>query len=309
MRLSKEAWLILLGVDIGGTKTSVCVGRKDGTVIAKEKFPTQGGAPQVIRKIEEAGLNLLAGKKPEAIGISCGNPLDASRGLILSPPHLPGWDKVPVVRLLRSFFDTPAFLMCDANAGALAEWKWGAGRGARNMIFLTFGTGFGAGLILDGRLYEGTNGYAGEIGHVRLEEDGPECYGKRGCVESFCSGAGIALLAREKYGMETSTKDICLAAEKGDPAALEIIRISAEHLGRTLAILVDLFNPEVIVLGSIYVRAGALFRKTMERVLEKEALPGPLGACSVRAAALDEKIGDMAALAIALDGLEKRKKA
>ena len=133
----------------------------------------------------------------DGIGVSCGGPLNSETGVILSPPHLPGWDRVPIVEWLTREFQVRARLQNDANAGALAEWRYGSGRGLRNVIFCTFGTGFGAGLVLNGRLYTGTNDMAGEVGHVRLRSDGPVGYGKRGSVDGCCSGSGIAQLARQ----------------------------------------------------------------------------------------------------------------
>ncbi len=133
-----------------------------------------------------------------AVGRRCGGPLDSTQGLILSPPNLPGWDRVDVVTPFRERFGVPTSLQNDANACAVAEWQWGAGRGVRSMVFLTFGTGMGAGLILDGRLYAGASDMAGEVGHIRLAEDGPLGYGKRGSFEGFCSGSGIARLAQSR---------------------------------------------------------------------------------------------------------------
>src|SRR5665213_1107495 len=156
----------VFGVDIGGTKTSISrlTERKEVDEVAR--FPTSGYEETIKRIVRE-----IDARKPRAnslIGISCGGPLDTKRGLILSPPNLKGWDKVPICALLAARFGKNVFIMNDANACALAEWKFGAGIGCDNMVFLTSGTGMGAGLILNGRLYEGTSGDAGEIGHVRL---------------------------------------------------------------------------------------------------------------------------------------------
>ena len=181
------------GIDIGGTKCALVSGDDAGNVLFRREIRTRecAGWREVLGALFEA----LPEQRPEAVGISCGGPLDAARGLILSPPNLPGWDEVPIVGAVSGRFGVPAFLQNDANACALAEWRFGAGRGARNMVFLTFGTGFGAGLILDGKLYSGTNDMAGEIGHVRCEPDGPVGYGKAGSFEGFCSGGGIEQLS------------------------------------------------------------------------------------------------------------------
>ena len=189
-------------------------------------------------------------------------PLDTRRGVIQAPPNLPLWDEVPICALLSERYGCPAYLQNDANACAIAEWRFGAGRGTRNMVFLTFGTGLGAGLILDGRLYEGANGMAGEAGHLRLAADGPEGYGKRGSFEGFCSGG----------------------------------------------VLIDLFNPERIVIGSIFARAEALFRPGMEAVIAREALAQSAAVCRVVPAQLGDSIGDVAALTIAIEFSQKNGK-
>jgi glucokinase len=203
--------------------------------------------------------------------------------------------------------------MNDANACALAEWKFGAGRGTRHMIFLTSGTGMGGGLILNGELYEGATGDAGEIGHVRLSPDGPMGYGKPGSVEGFCSGGGIARLA-EQYlrmagrgaspwfapGKPLTTKHLAEAARAGEPLALEVMTEAGSRLGDALAILVDLFNPERIVLGGFFPLCRDLLEPAMKRSLEHEALPIPRNACQILPAELGETIGSHGAVAAAL---------
>ncbi len=185
-----------------------------------------------------------------------------------------------MVTPVQERFQAPVALQNDANAGALAEWKWGAGRGCTDFIFLTFGTGMGAGLILNGRLYSGANGMAGEVGHVRLEHDGPIGYGKAGSFEGFCSGGGIALMARAvveqrlaegKPGPsfcptsadlpKVTAETVGIAAQQGDPVALDIYTKVGRQLGRRLAILVDILNPQKIVMGSIYVPASRPARR------------------------------------------------
>ena len=187
----------LLGFDIGGTKCAVCLGNLSGNPMDKIKFPTAVGFNSIWNDLKNNARTLLAKNKVsateiEAIGVSCGGPLDSKLGIIQSPPNLPGWDNIPIVKLLEKEFKAPAFLMNDANACALAEWKFGAGKDTENMIFLTMGTGLGGGLILNGKLYEGASGMAGEIGHIRIREDGPVGFGKMGSFEGFCGGNGIS---------------------------------------------------------------------------------------------------------------------
>ena len=304
-----------IGIDIGGTKCAVVLGN-EREIVRKIKFATtspKDTLAEIFRAVEEMG-------EADAIGISCGGPLDEERGIIMSPPNLVGWDNIPLTDMLTEKFGIPAYLKNDANACALAEWKYGAGKGTKNMIFLTFGTGLGAGIILDGRLYGGTRGMAGEIGHVRLSDRGPVGYGKQGSAEGFCSGGGIAQLGRslalEKLqcgktlpyceslaSLETiDAKTLAEYARKGDEVGIETYRICGEMLGRTLSILVDILDPEAIVIGSIFARAEELIRPSMEEILRKEALEASRRGLRVLPAALGESIGDFAALAVAFEG-------
>ena len=284
------------GLDIGGTKCALVTGTEDCRVLTRHAVATRDF--ERWQDVLEALLAQAPAETPTAVGISCGGPLDSRRGRILSPPNLPGWDDVPIVDWLKTRLGAPVFLQNDANACALAEWRFGAGRGCENMIFLTFGTGFGAGLILNGRLYAGTNDMAGEIGHVRAEKDGPVGYGKRGSFEGFCSGGGIAQLAGGK-----SAREAVELADAGDARMREVLLESARRLGACLALLIDLFNPERIVIGSIYARAERYFRDEALRVVEQEALPRARRACEVLPAQLGDSIGDMAALSVGIDGM------
>ena len=187
----------ILGMDIGGTKSAVLLartGRKktDGIEFLERcAVPTKGSWQEVLGILALRGGEMVKrhGILPDdcVIGISCGGPWDGGRGVILSPPNLPGWDEVPITEYMEQKLGMPARLKNDADACALAEWRYGAGQGCRHMIFLTFGTGLGAGLILNGRLYQGACGMAGEAGHIRLDQDGPVGYGRAGSFEGFCS--------------------------------------------------------------------------------------------------------------------------
>lgn len=304
-----------IGVDIGGTKCAVVLG--DETHIERKiKFATTT-YDETIGKIHRAISEIGEG---DAIGISCGGPLDSKSGVIMSPPNLPGWDDIHITEMFYDKFSIPAYLCNDANACALAEWKYGAGKGLNNLVFLTFGTGFGAGLILDGKLYSGTNGNAGEIGHIRISDYGPVGYGKQGSIEGFCSGNGLAQIGKtlvlEKLQSgkklpycsnltELNNIDAKLLAEfayKGDAVCIEAYRICGHMLGTSIAMLIDLFNPEAVIIGGIFPRAESLLRPHMERVLEAEALPGALSVCRVVPALLKENIGDFGALAVAFEG-------
>lgn len=301
----------LIGIDIGGTKTAVVLSDQKGKILKKESFATQN-SQQSIQKI----INIIDSIAPQnkfVVGISCGGPLDATKGVIQSPPNLPGWDNIPIVEIISNESKAKTYLMNDANAGALAEWYFGSAKGYKNIVFCTFGTGMGGGFILDGKLYEGTTGDAGEIGHIRMNHTGPIGYGKYGSFEGFCSGGGIAQIG-QKYARELdgnvafnkgnilaiTTKDIAESANHGDPIALKVFEESAEYLGKGLALIIDLINPEIIVLGSLYIRCENLFKKKLLSVLEEECLSRSLKACKIVPAGLQENIGDMAAIAVAL---------
>ncbi len=313
---------LLAGIDIGGTKCAVSLGQIDGagiTILDKHRIPTPSSPDATLSALVELLREMLTphSQPLQAIGISCGGPLDSQRGLVLSPPNLPGWDEVPVVDYFQQAFGVPTALQNDANAGALAEWLWGAGQGTRNMIFLTFGTGMGAGLILNGQLYSGTNDMAGEVGHIRLADDGPLGYGKAGSFEGFASGGGIARLAmsRAKAALEAghppgfcpsedylpliTTETVAICANEGDPLALEIFETVGRRLGQGLALLIDILNPERIVLGSIYLRQRHLLEAPMQAVLKAETLSYAREVCDIVPAGLGELVGDYAALAVA----------
>lgn len=314
-----------IGIDIGGTKCAVLLAEVDNgiRILKKLRFPTevdksfahtyQNICDAITRLIKESGDEPIT-----AIGISCGGPLDSKSGIILGPPNLPGWEHVPIKEMLEKRFQTPVYLQNDANACALVEWKMGAGRGTDNMVFLTMGTGMGAGIIAEGRLLRGFSDMGGEAGHIRLTENGPEGYGKAGSFEGYVSGGGIKRQA-ETYSKQLIAEghtpawitdgrtpdDVdaaCMAeyARSGNAQALEFFRNVGKMLGRGIAYLVDLLNPERVVIGSIFVRCEDLLREPMEEELKKEALSVSLKGVSVVPAATGEQIGDYASIMTAL---------
>jgi len=326
---------VLAGIDIGGTKTAVSLwselaeqGRDSIPVpLCRTEFatlPEQGprqAIERIVATIRESLANFGPGRdpaaRPSAIGVSCGGPLDAAAGVIQAPPNLWTWVDVPINALLEKEFGEPCRLENDANAGAVAEHRYGAGRGTRNMVFLTMGTGLGAGIIADGRLYRGACGAAGEIGHVRLTRTGPVGYRKAGSVEGWASGGGLGQVAAkaaemarnrgrktllseplERNGAVTA-RDVGEAARAGDALARKLIRATGRRLGEALAILVDILNPERIVIGGLAMRLGDDLLDPARAVLAREALSASAAICQVVPAALNEQIGDLAALSIA----------
>lgn len=300
----------LIGVDIGGTKCAL--GIPDGPDRVREvvRFATTS-----VHETLERFYTEIAKLKPTSdtiFGVSCGGPLDAKRGLILSPPNLPGWDRIAICEEITKRFGGRAHLMNDANACALAEWQFGAGRGCQSMMFLTMGTGMGAGIILDGRMYEGVTGNAGEVGHLRLAPNGPVGFGKAGSFEGFCSGGGIAQIARQRVGehagdsalkriplAKLTARDVGQAAAQGDALALAIWREVGEKLGEAISLFIDLLNPERVVIGSIYQRCEKFLAPAMNAVIAREALPDSARDCRIVPAELGDEIGVCAAVAIA----------
>ncbi len=316
---------VLIGVDIGGTKTAIVVSLDPPAVIDRIEFLTrpERGAQPALRLIQKGIDDLLSKHRlrhtaMEAIGVSCGGPLDRIRGVIQAPPNLSTWVDIPIKAILEEEFKTECHVENDANAGTVAEHRFGAGQGCQNMVFLTMGTGFGAGIITDGRLYRGANDMAGEIGHVRLTRSGPIGYYKAGSVEGWVSGggiaqvAGLAVAAARKRGERTvlaehlereeriTARDVGLAAQKGDAVGVRIIRSTGKRLGQVLAMLVDILNPERIVIGGLAMRLGDMLLGPARKVIQREALSPSATICQVVPAALDERIGDVAALCVAI---------
>ena len=319
----------IIGLDIGGTKCAVLLAQVDSIIQIMERisFPTRTelGFQQALDQLFDNVRQLmdkygLQAKDVEAIGVSCGGPLDSKAGVILCPPNLPGWENVPITQMLRNAFGIPAYLQNDAKACALVEWKLGAGRGTRNMVFLTMGTGMGSGIIAEGQLLCGACDMGGEVGHIRIEDDGPIGFGKYGSFEGFTSGGGIARLGRQralaaleagkpfafarnrKSIEKLTTQDLAGFAKAGDADAIAIFDTAGEKLGKGIAYLVDILNPEVIVIGSIFVRCEGLLRSKMEAVLERECISFSRKACRVVPAETGEQIGDLASVMVALHG-------
>ena len=314
----KAKTMFYLGVDIGGTKCAVSVGKvldADIKILSRYEVPTTKNPYETLGLLSEKVREYLNSYLIKRAGISCGGPLDSRQGIILCPPNLRGWENFPIVEYIEKEYGLKAKLENDANACALAEWRFGAGIGTKNMVFLTFGTGLGAGLILDGRLYAGTNGNAGELGHIHLERNGPIGFGKAGSFEGFCSGGGITRLAVqmakrckktpkcivEMGGYDSvTTKKLSQYAFAGDRFAKRVFEKSGRMLGKGLSIVIDLLNPEKIVLGGVFMRSGELLIPSMRKEIARESLWCNREVCEIVPAQLNENIGDIAAVAVAL---------
>jgi len=298
---------LILGFDVGGTKTAVVVGTSEGVIVDRGAVAMVPGASfdaswESIAAI--ADRLIAAHGSPGAIGISVGGPVDTRRGIVMSPPNLPTWDDVPLRDVCAARYRVPTFLEHDARAGAVAEWLFGAGRGVSSLVFLTFATGLGAGVILDGRVLRGAHDAAGEVGHWRMTRRGPRGYGKVGSWEALSSGSGLPKLAQYRHPTRTwppelSAKVVVDLARGGDPDALDTIEAASRWLGRGIALLIDLLDPEMVILGSLAVRAGDLFLPTVIATVDRETAERTR-ACRIVPAGLGESIGDVAAISVAI---------
>lgn len=301
----------VLGIDVGGTKTAVVEGTHRGEILQKRTVPTEGRLPfaaklpQLKALLDETiAVAERAGRRATAISLALPGPLRIEEGILLDPPNLPGWHGARIKARLAELY--PALPVCaehDGNAGALAEFHFGAGRerrDLRHLIFLTCGTGMGAGIISNGQILRGASDAAGEVGHLRLAYDGPTLFGKAGSFEGFASGAGMVQLAARmcprRWTPDTPIREVVNAMLADDPEALRVAAEAGTWLGRGMALLVDTLNPQMLVLGSLAVVLGERLLVPARRALAAEALPQALSACEIMPAALGTQIGDVAAL-------------
>ncbi|HZS23551.1 MAG TPA: ROK family protein [Gaiellaceae bacterium] len=311
----------VLALDIGGTKVAAGVVGPDGTSHSFLVAPsgTERGPDAVLDDLFKLGRRSVAESdvpwtEVTAVGIGCGGPLDAARGVLLAPPHLPGFRDVPVASLAESAFERPALLENDGTAAAAAEHRFGAGVGARNMVYLTISTGVGGGAVIDGQLYRGAAGNGGEFGHVTVDWHGRTCRGcgRRGCLEAFVSGTSICERAAE--GMEPSSSlaaleaptaaHVVAAAEAGDAYARRVWDETIEALACGLTSIVNLFEPELVVLGGGVTRAGAALLDPVRTAVRAQAMAPAGRTVEIVPAALGDRVGVVGAAAIVYDAQE-----
>ena len=255
----------VLALDIGGTKLAAAVVDAAGQArsFLVERSRTELGADAVLADLFRLGRSAVSAAgvpwdEIGAVGIGCGGPLDARRGVLLAPPHLTGWHDIPVRALAEQAFERPATLENDATAAAAAEHRYGAGVGTRNMVYLTISTGVGGGVVIEGRLYRGAAGNGGELGHVTVDRHGRVCRGcgRRGCLEAYASGTSIAERAAEAGIDGATAEDVAAAARAGEPVASAVWEETIEALACGLTSIVNLFEPELVVLGGGVTRSG-----------------------------------------------------
>ena len=317
----------IVGIDIGGTKLATVVADSTGHILGKVRKPTlaEKGPEYALGLLfdmvrETISLAGLEQTSISAIGVSCGGPLDTKTGIVYSPPNLPGWDALPLKAKLESEFQVPVTIENDANASALAEYRFGGGRGYNAVLYMTMSTGIGGGIVLDGQIYHGANDSAGEVGHQILLPDGPLCgCGKRGCLEALCSGPAIARRAQATIRKQladvkaSSTTMLTLtdgriedvksehvleAARTGDALALELISETAYYMGWGIANLVNVLNPDIVLLGTIAIAAGDLLLDPIREMVSKFAMTRSAAAVEIKSAQLGDTLGDLAAVAL-----------
>jgi glucokinase len=301
-----------IGVDLGGTRLRVAVANARGDVRTVVRVDTQAerGPDDVIdrivqtidRALDSAGVRRQA---ITAIGIGMPGPLNGAKGVVISPVNLPGWKNVPLARILAERTGIRTFLEHDANLAAFGEWRRGAGKGARHMVYVTVSTGIGAGLIIHGQLYSGAGGTAGEIGHTVVQPGGPLCRcGNFGCLEAVASGTALARMAKEAVmgPMATSlralsgpgrptARDVTEAARQGDAVARELLARAGTFLGISLGTVVNLLNPELIVLGGSVMKAGPLIRVPMRTSLVASSWQAARHGLRIVSPALGQDVG------------------
>lgn len=315
----------VLGIDLGGTKVEIACVRMDGGVLAHKRIPTQPedgpqkGLERILEIIEEILVQAsVSAKDMTAIGLSVPGPLDPVAGVFFNLPNLPGWQGYPIRGKLEEHFSVPVYMDNDANATALAEWKFGAGRGFEHMIYLTMSTGIGGGLILDGKLCRGKNFNAGEVGHQVILPDGPPCgCGLLGHLEALCSGSGIARRLREIFGrsnsvmwdmaggdrQKLSAEILTQAVRQGDALAQRFFQETLEYLATGLSNLVFILNPEAIVLGTMVAKNPDLFLKPLNRMVREQVWDVFTPDLKILPAELVDQVGVYAPLAVILDAM------
>ena len=301
-----------LAVDVGGTQIRVALFSENSIEPLEQiKIKTQGdGMTPIDRLIGQIEAFWPADGQVNSIAIAAPGYLEPKRGIVVSAPNIPGWKDLHLSEILNDKFHVPVYLGNDANLAALGEWKYGAGQGHSNLLYLTISTGIGGGIILENQLINGANGLAGELGHVISVPEGPMCScGKRGHLEAVSSGTAIARFVKEKLQAGTSSvfsaedspsaKDIAGAARNGDKLSNEAYESAGFYLGRTIADFLHILNPSILILGGGVSLSGELLFKPMKSSLEKHVIsPEYIRNLTIVPAALGDDAGLLGALAL-----------
>ncbi len=311
----------VVGVDIGATHVVVVVTDLCGHVLAETEAPsdvargTEITLSQVYAQVEatlrQANCDL---REVKAVGVGVPGPVIAAQGAVSSPPIMPGWDGFPIRQRLEEHWRKPITLDNDADLGALGEWTFGAGRGEACLVYIKIGTGIGCGILLDGQIYHGVLGTAGEIGHVTISEDGPPCTcGNYGCLEAMAGGRAIAqraqlavkagqrtLLAERQLSGEITARDVAEAAQAGDVVSQQLLSDAGRHIGSALASLINLLNPGLILIGGGVAEAGGFLLDPVREAVNQRSLRASLQATRIQVAALGRQATSLGAVSLAL---------
>jgi glucokinase len=319
---------LILGVDLGGTKILTAVTNSQGKILSRDHSitPASKGHEAVIESILDSSHRVLeqanvAISELTAVGIGAPGLVNPETGIIFTSPNLPRWQDVPLRDIVQERLGKKTFVINDANAAALGEFYFGAARGARNFIYITLSTGIGGGIIIDGKIYSGAIGAAGEVGHMTIDDDGPICNcGNRGCWEMLASGTALAREARQqiKEGVRTSILEyaegdvekvtaqvVHSAAEQGDSLAKELIARTGYYVGVGLANLINIFNPELIVIGGGLSNIGDMLLEPAFKVAGERAYKEAFQAVRFASAELGRNSGVLGAAAFALQEMRK----
>ncbi|WP_281974517.1 ROK family protein [Halobacillus litoralis] len=268
---------IQIGVDLGGTNVRVATVDGQGTIeqMLQEKTEVEKGYEYTIEKIIRMIEKISEGKEIDRIGIGAPGPLDPRKGVILSPPNLPGWEEVPIVKELEGHFSVRVQLENDANVAALAEAKFGAGKGKESVFYITVSTGVGGGFVFNGTVFSGAHGYAGEIGNMIINPNGYQYSNlNKGSLESYASGTAIGKRALELYGIEGGSERVFELVSAGDEQALRIVNEAIDYLAMGIANLAHVLNPEVFVIGGGVMNAGELIWVPLQERVSDYLFPG-----------------------------------
>jgi glucokinase len=305
---------IVVGIDIGGTKIAVAAVTAQGQILSRQVIPTEAarGFDNALRRTVALVDHMLAqtGKGREAlraIGIGCAGPVDPLAGTIDNPYTLPTWDGVNIVEPLQAEYGVPVALENDADAAAMGEYWLGAGQGGRVMVMITIGTGVGGAVVLEGQIYRGIDGTHPEIGHLGVDPAGPGCYcGMRGCWESLATGPAMAAAACEQMPdrdpLSITGVTVVADARAGDPVAQAIVARAAQATARGIFTLINLYVPDVVVLGGGVMDAYDLFEPAIRELVAQNTM-APVDRIAIRKAALGNDAGVLGAARIALDRL------
>ncbi len=303
---------VIVTADIGGTHIRVAVfHRESSKPLRQKRITTKGKEPAEVRLCALIAELIQPEEKILAIAAAAPGPTDPKLGVVLNAPNIPGWENLPLARIIGDEFKVPVYLGNDASLAALGEWRFGAGQGHHDLVYLTISTGIGGGVICGDHLLLGERGLAAELGHVTVNPDGPMCgCGHRGHLEAFSSGTGIARyvagqLASGRTSSLTSfpspsARDISAAADHGDALAIEALERAGRYLGIAIANYLHIFNPSIVILGGGVSSSGAHFFLPMRQSLKENVFaPGYLDNLTVTTAALGDDVGLLGALALA----------